>query len=154
MTPSLNITFKMKSMFFNAGTVAAAVDRATRGALSKAGALVMTIARRSMRSTKKSSVHSPPGQPPRAHSQHPYVKKFLYFALGPERNDVVIGPESLYKNRRMAAPVPSILEFGGRTHSYRRKRDVRIEARPFMGPALEKAEPYLERFWHRSVNAA
>ncbi len=154
MTPGLNITFKMRDWFFNTGTVAAAVDRATRGALSRAGSLVMTIARRSMRTTKNRQQHSPPGHPPRAHSDHPFVKQFLYFALGHERNDVVIGPESLYRHRRMAAPVPSILEFGGRSYSYRRKREVTIAARPFMGPALEKAEPYLERFWHRSVNAA
>ena len=52
---------------------------------------------------------------------------------------------------------PKILEFGGTTVATRRikgrrvRRRARIEARPYMGPALKKELPKLPRLWRNSV---
>jgi len=71
---------------------------------------------------------------------------------------VVVGPLRLNK----PGEAPSLLEFGGRTTIERKRtrkdgrrvverRRVRIEARPYMGPALRKELPSIPKAWASSV---
>jgi len=156
---------QVKDMFFDRATVKKSMDRAKLKFLSKAGAFVMTSARRSIRKTKKAVSH--PGQPPRGHGQQ-LLKKNIFFALDKATNTTYVGPIFLNQVNYDSASkpdkgtVPSVLEHGGtiivkevfrwgkwrrldqRLSSWRteglplRMRRVNIAARPFMQPALEK----------------
>ncbi|HQL55742.1 MAG TPA: hypothetical protein PLQ87_13620, partial [Phycisphaerae bacterium] len=76
-----------------------------------------------------------------------------FFAYEPASESVVIGPAKLNK----PTEAPRVLEHGGKTLVERRRRGkvvrrrVTIEARPFMGPALEKERPKLPKRWAGSV---
>jgi hypothetical protein len=142
------ITIQMKALFFDRPVVQRAVNKAKRATLSKAGAFIRTTARHSLRRRKGAAA---PGQPP--HSHVGLLKRFLLFAYEPASESVVIGPAKLNKSTE----APRVLEHGGRTLVERRRRGkvvrrrVTIEARPFMGPALEKERPKLPKRWAGSV---
>lgn len=137
---NLNLGFNVKRWFFDRAIVAQAVNRATRESLNKAGALVRTIARRSMRyvtalkeqrrqialARRKrmtgEPAPSPPGTPPHAVRPHPWIREFLYFAYDPAAQSVVIGPVRLPGSR---TNVPALHETGGRAIVKNRRREVR-----------------------------
>jgi hypothetical protein len=148
------IDMRVKDLFFDRPKVRRAVDRATRRALSKSGAFIRQRARTSMRRRRGSSA---PGSPPHAHEGS--LRRMLFFAYdpAPDGGSVVVGPVGF---RRSEAP--NTLEFGGAATVTRRRngrggkrvvetRRVRIEARPYMGPALRKELPNMPRTWAGSV---
>lgn len=92
------------NLFFDSPRVIAAVDVATRRAMSKMGAFVRTRARSSIRKRKKPS---PPGSPPSSHVGT--LRNLLFFAFDPVTYSVVVGPVLL--GRRPDA-VPGTLEAG------------------------------------------
>jgi hypothetical protein len=96
---------KAKGMFFSAPKVLGAVNKGERRALSRSGALVRTIAKRSIRKRKKPSQ---PGQPPSSHSG--LLKRFIFFGYDPATRSVVVGPAPL----GMGTDAQQTLEFGGR----------------------------------------
>jgi len=134
-----NLTWNVKNWFFDRERVRGMLRVTTRGALSKAGALVRTIARRSMRyvtsfqeqqrqiaagKRKRLSgepAPSAPGTPPRAVRPHPWIRQHLYYAYDPGRGSVVIGPVRLFSQ----VNVPALHEFGGRIVLRNRRRRVR-----------------------------
>jgi len=142
------IEMRVKEFFFDKARVIRAVDKARRAVLSKAGAFIRTTARHSLRRKKGAA---PPGQPPHSHTG--LLKRFLYFAYEPASDSVVIGPAKLNK----PGAAPRVLEHGGKALIQQRRRGkvvrrrVSIEARPFMGPALEKERPKLPKLWAGSV---
>lgn len=212
-------TIKVKELFFDRAAVIKAVGRAAARNLARSGALLMRIARNSMRYSKKSA---PPGQPPRAHKPNPLLRKLLFFSFDPGTESVVVGPERIGKG-----VAPALMEYGGEEtvlNTRRRLRKVgdggeirtsaaavgrdaagrfvamangatskvvkdtllgkrvvvtytklrtqaeadrsnqiqerlygpmrvrsQIAARPYMGPALEKARPSLTQLWANSV---
>ena len=123
----------MKHLFFDSPKVIATVDKTTRRVLSRFGAFVRTVAKRSIRKRKS---HSPPGQPPSSHIG--LLKKFIWFGYEPHKHSVVIGPARLSGKNRGEAP--SLLEYG-----------EKFPARPYMGPAYEKSRPKLSEFWKNSI---
>ena len=141
----------VKPLFFDSARVTRAMDKATRQALSKAGAFIRRTARRSMPRRKGPSQ---PGRPPHAHGRA-QLRKFIYFACGPAGRSVIIGPVGLGRAR-----VPELMEqehvrggsrrVAGRAPGGRRKI-YRYTARPFMGPALRQELPDLPRRWHNSL---
>jgi hypothetical protein len=148
------IDMRVKDLFFDRPKVRRAVDRATRSALSKSGAFIRQRARTSMRRRRGSSA---PGSPPHTHEGS--LRRLLFFAYepAPGGGSVVVGPVGF---RRSDAP--NTLEFGGAATVTRRRvgrdgkrvvlsRRVRIEARPYMGPALQKELPNMPRAWAGSV---
>ena len=143
------IGFVTKAMFFDKAAVIGAVDKATRKVLSKFGAFVRTGARHSLRKRKSISA---PGEPPSSHTG--LLKKFILFGYDRERRSVVIGPMRL--NQKIG-DAPAALEYGGQStvmtgsRRQRRKRRIRIAARPFMGPAFEREQPKLPAMWADSV---
>lgn len=142
------IDMRIKSLFFDRQKVVRAVDKTKRAVLSKAGAFIRTVARTSIRKRKGSA---PPGWPP--HSHVGLLRDFILFGYDRASDSVVVGPAKLNK----PTDAPRVLEHGGTTTVTKfsrgrlRKRRVRIKARPFMGPALEKERPKLPKRWAGSV---
>lgn len=138
---------RAKDLFFDRHAVMRAVNKAKRAALSKAGAFIRVTARRSMRRKKGSA---PPGKPPHVHTG--LLSRFVYFGYDPASDSVVVGPAGFKRST-----APNVLEFGGKSEVRTRRRGkvarrrVTIEARPFMGPALEKERPKLPALWAGSV---
>ena len=136
-------------MFFDTDRVKKSADAATRKALSQAGAFIRTAAKHSIRQRKKPS---PPGQPPSSHSG--LLRRFIFFGYDEARQTVVVGPMRL--NQKVGA-APEALEHGGMSEvveglrGKRRKRKVRIRARPFMGPAMDQEIPKFPGLWANSV---
>jgi hypothetical protein len=175
------VTVRMKSLFFDSPKVIRAVDKAKRQVLSKSGAVIRTIARRSMRPARQYSVTEMPeemresyerrakiakqaGLPrpkrPKAPSKpgEPprvrlgHLKRLLFYAYDPQRESVVVGPERFRKGQ-----APSVLEEGGTATvtgfegGKIVRRRIRVKPRPYMGPALEKERPRLPLRWRNSV---
>ena len=145
------IDMRMKSLFFDRPKVRKAVDHGKRRALSRAGAFIRQRARTSIRKRKRSSR---PGEPPSSHTG--LLRRFILFGYDRQRDSVVVGPLGFKRSR-----APNVLEFGGRTvvesgrarrsGRKRKKRTVRIAARPYMRPALEKERSNLPVVWRNSV---
>ena len=165
------VDMRMKKYFFDTKRVLRAVDKGRRAALSKAGAFIRTTARRSIRKRKRAA---PPGKPPSSHTG--LLKRFIFFGYDAGSDSVVIGPARLAKSTE----APHTLEFGG-TVKVRRDRLMRVEdtgrdkrgrftkgkykrvkagtrltyqARPFMGPAIDKERSKLPKFWRDSVRGS
>ena len=143
--------------FFDSAAVLRAVDRAKRRAMVRQGQLIRTIAKRSIRKRKGASR---PGEAPHSHRGH--LRRFLFYSYDRLRQTVVIGPTALSAR----AIVPPLLEAGGAVKSKRGRlisdgkggqrwvaRGVRqtYRPRPFMGPALAKAKPYLAETFRGTV---
>ncbi len=145
------VGFKFKGAFFNTSKVLAATSKATRKVLSRFGAFVRQTAKRSMRQKRG---ESKPGQPP--HSHEKLIKRFMFFGFDFNKSAVVIGP-ALLKNADQQPRGLEALEHGGtisrvRGRKNKRKRvKLKIKARPFMGPALEKETPKLPAMWRNSI---
>jgi hypothetical protein len=142
------IGMKFKQMFFTSKAVVSATDRATRRVLSKFGAYVRRTAKSSIRKRKAISA---PGKPPSSHTG--LLKRFILFGYDPAKRSVVIGPLRLTRGGRGDAP--RALEEGGTSRMVRRgrKKRVKIKARPFMGPAMEKEKTKLPQMWRNSVSS-
>lgn len=144
----------IKKMFFDRKVVRSAVDRATRQVFSKFGSHVRRRARNSMRPAPKKSPHavSRPGRPPRSHTG--LLKRLIYFGYERQRRSVVIGPVRL---NRKVGDAPEALEYGGTStvvaslRGKRKKRRVKIAARPYMGPAFKQEKPKLAAMWRDSI---
>lgn len=142
------IDMRITSLFFDRPAVVRAVDRAKRAVLSRAGAFIRQRARTSIRPRKGSA---PPGSPP--HSHEGSLRRLILFGYDPRSDSVVVGPVGF-----RGSVAPRALEFGGKTTvaSRRRaprdtRRTLRIAARPYMAPALEKERPKLPALWRDSV---
>ena len=141
------ITMRIKDMFFDRHVVMRAMDSAKRKVLSQAGAFIRTAARTSIRKRKGSA---PPGKPP--HSHEGSLRRLILFGYDRANQSVVVGPVG-FKN----SVAPRALEHGGTTVVLSRRRGrlqtrkVRIAARPYMAPALERERPKLPLLWRNSV---
>ena len=142
------IDMRIKSLFFDRPKVQRAMDRAKRRSLSRAGAFIRQRARTSIRKRKR---QSRPGQPPSSHTG--LLRRFILFGYDRRSDSVVVGPVGFRRSR-----APNVLEFGGRTTvelrrrgGRRQKRTVRIAARPYKRPALEKERTQLPAVWRNSV---
>ncbi len=110
---AFNLTWKIKSWFFDSPRVMAMMTDRTREALARGAALVGLIAQRSMRyRSPKSVAYAAPGSPPKAVSNHPYLRRFIQFAYDPGRGSAVVGP-LLLPGSRSPYKVGPLHEFGG-----------------------------------------
>jgi len=149
----MQLGWKVKSWFFDRAIIGRLVNKANREALAKAGALVRTFARRSMRYVTASREQrrlvalgrrkrlsgdpgpSAPGTPPHAIRPRPFIRQFLFYAYDPSTASVVIGPIRLSSKTN----VPALHETGGRAIVRNPRRiqrrlgrggEVRIGGRP------------------------
>jgi len=138
-----------KQMFFDRDKVRKRTDTGTRRVLSRFGAYVRTTAKHSIRKRKRIS---DPGEPPSSHTG--LLRRFIFFGYDRDRRSVVIGPMRL---NQKVGDAPAALEYGGTStmveglRRRRRKRRIRIAARPYMGPAFEQEKPKLPAMWRDSV---
>ena len=141
------ITMRIKDMFFDRATVVRATDGAKRKVLSKAGAIIRTAARTSIRKRKASA---PAGKPP--HSHEGSLRRLILFGYDRAADSVVVGPVGFKQS-----VAPNVLEYGGETVVLSRRggrltsRKVKVAPRPYMAPALEKERPKLPLLWRNSI---
>lgn len=144
------IDMRIKSVFFDRPKVIRAVDRAKRQALSRGGAFIRQAARTSIRPRKGTST---PGNPPFSHEGS--LRRLILFGYDAGSDSVVVGPVGFKRST-----APNVLEFGGTTSIIRRRqgprgglvrKQVRIAARSYMAPALERERPKLPALWRNSV---
>ena len=144
------ITMRIKDMFFDRHVVMRAMDSAKRKVLSQAGAFIRTAARTSIRKRKGTA---PPGNPP--HSHEGSLRRLILFGYDRASDSVVVGPVGFARST-----APRALEHGGETVVHSRvggrggrlvSRKIKIAARPFMAPALEKERPRLPLLWRNSI---
>lgn len=141
------ITMRIKDMFFDRHVVMRAMDSAKRKVLSQAGAFIRTAAKTSIRKRKGTA---PPGKPPYSHEGS--LRKLILFGYDRASDSVVVGPVGFAKST-----APKALEHGGEMVVHQRRggrlvsRKVKIAARPFMAPALEKERPKLPVLWRNSI---
>jgi len=151
------VRIKIARIFFDRKDMLDRIDAATKRVFSRFGAYTRRTARQSIRKRKKASK---PGKPPSSHEG--LLKRFIFFGYDRRQRSVVIGPEKL--SGPVSDTALEALEYGGRsrtsdyvwTAGRRRKkvfRNVKIDARPFMGPAFEKEKPKLDGLWHNSVTS-
>ena len=141
------LDMRIKSVFFDRPKVMRAIDRAKRQALSKGGAFIRQAARTSIRPRKGTST---PGNPPFSHEGS--LRRLILFGYDAGSDSVVVGPVGFKRST-----APNVLEFGGTTTIIRRRQgrlvrqQVRIAARSYMAPALERERPKLPALWRNSV---
>lgn len=148
------IGYQATRVFFDTKAVMARLPPARRKALSKGGAFIRQTARGSIRKGKKPSK---PGSPPKSHVGT--LKRLLYFAFDLATDSTVIGPEFTNTPGRRVKPVngtvASTLEEGGAVSVFLKRTgqsvNAKIEARPFMAPALEKNKSKLPELWRDSI---
>lgn len=153
------INARIKRLFFDRKAVISAVDRTTRKVLSRIGSFIRRDARKSIRSGGKKHKVSAPGEPPRSHTGD--LKNGIVFAYVEDTKSVVIGPIKMVTKGASpfgGATIPQILEEGGTTPGFRGRgrrrkpvRQVTIQARPYMSPALSLNLPKLPAMWANSV---
>lgn len=160
----IGVDFKMVDLFFDRKEVIDNVEKDERRALVQVGAYIRKVARNSLRRRKKSAQ---PGNPPSVYSRDSKLTlKNILFFYDKQNASVKVGPVQFTQSD----DAPGLLELGGvktvreerriypdgRKSSWRRKsvkRPSRLDdwetrttrytysAFPFMGPALERAEP-------------
>ncbi len=148
--------FDKARSFFNSKAVTKRVDATAGKVLRKFGGFVKRTARQSI-SKGKSRQISRAGHPPKGHTG--LLKNRIFFWFSDFTRSVIIGPEKVQTKGDVKL---SALEHGGRTTFRPRRRrgarqrptkNVFIQARPFMGPALMENEPKLSGMWKDSVKA-
>jgi len=138
---------RIKELFFDRKAVIDAVDKAKRVVLSKGARFIRVAAKSSIRKRKRPSS---PGQPP---SSHTGLLRRILFGWDQSTKSVVVGPVRLNK----PGMAPQALEHGGRSQLHRRRGtrivtvSVKVDARPYMGPALKRELPKLPKPWANSV---
>lgn len=150
----MSTNIKIKELFFDRRAVINAVDAAARKNLIRVGASLRRKARGLIRNPGKKGLPSKPGKPPK--NQTGLLKDFIFFSYEPENMSVVVGPVHLQSSE--GKNVPSVLEYGGISEAIvRDKRKVvsrhkyNLEPRPYMRPAYEQQEDYIQSVWLNSV---
>lgn len=161
-----------KSFFFDVPRVIKAMDAATRSGLSKAGAYIRRSAKGLIRKVGKSGKPSQPGNPPKSRTGvlkdfiffawDPTARTVV---IGPAKTNQVFFKGS---GQPVSGTAPEVLEYGGQigilewflpsrqkwvradlrskrklAERQTRIRTVKIEARPYMGPAYAMNEDKL-----------
>lgn len=162
----LNLKVKAATkLFFDREKVIAKVGKARARYLNRAGGMVRLTAQYSIRNATQKRVSSRAGETPVSHGDK-LLKRNIFYVFDAANEDAMIGPAKLNK----PGTAPATLEHGGdamiETFTWERdaagnvtrrgrtgKKRIKIAARPFMGPALEKVQPQLSKLWADTVTA-
>ena len=112
--------------------------RAKEGSIRSLGHAAAAIRLTARRSIRRAKTASSPGTPP--HTRRGALRSAILYSVEKGQQRALIGP-----SYEFVGPSALAHEFGGRF------RGDAYPRRPFMGPALEKMEPSLPRFWAGSV---
>ena len=155
------ISFKEpKKSVFDKEAIIKAVGKAKAKVMALQGAEIRRQARRLIKNPSNKRQVSAAGQPPI--NRTGLLRNFILFSFDTATRSLVVGPAKL----NVKSNAPNTLEFSGMSESQTVNRigkgggtykvtrpPVKIEARPYMGPALEKATPRLAALWENSVKA-
>lgn len=155
--------------------VMSSVDRASRSVLNKFGAFVRRTSRKSIKPASRVKLNelpederksvrarkkagekvllpfksSKPGEPPRSITKR--LKSLISFGYQQSTQSVVVGAE---KTSTKGTDVLRILEEGGTSSNTGRRNKgnrARVQARPYMGPALRENLPQLPQMWRDAI---
>jgi hypothetical protein len=101
---------------------------------------------RSSPRVRRPYAHSKPGEPPRTIRGD--LKKGWFFALEPQALTLVSGPVRLPRR----GDTPRVLDRGGDARNWQGQR-VYVQARPYLGPALQKSLPKMPDLLRASVGS-
>jgi hypothetical protein len=135
---------KVKTLFFDSPAVIKAVDNTTRKILNRIGGMIRLTARRSIKKVSSHAAASKPGKPPLSHTG--LLRNYIYYSFDPASRSVLVGPVAL---RAKGKNVPHTLEYSGPARI--KGKNVRIAARPYMGPALKVNQPKMVALWNNGV---
>lgn len=142
------IGMKSKLVFFDSKPVKRRMDKKTWKVLSTFGRFTRRRAQTSMRSGGKSGIVSDPGEPPRYHKKT--LRRNIFYGFDMQSFAVVIGPIVVPTKSRAGSLALEALEEGGLTTivgTNKKRMTVRIEERPFMGPAFEAEQSNISELW-------
>jgi len=144
-----NIRAKLTRLLFHPRIVTDLMDRATFRVFQHFGAIVRSAARGSI---KPGTGVSAPGDPPKSHTGS--LRNAIRYFVDRAARSVIIGPMKL--NGKRGGDAPALLEHGGKSRITVSGRNggryhPRYRARPYMGPAFEKAQPKLPTLWANSI---
>lgn len=135
------------------------VEQAREKSIKRGAAILRGIMRRLIRRKKGAS---PPGTPPHAHASGGGIKNLIFFEWDPLTKTAIVGPAISSGSAGNPAPVPKVLDQGGRTRvrltkALRRKigREnviARVRPRPFTGPALAQFEKSYPDLFRGAIN--
>lgn len=177
---SVGFKFDKARSFFSSDAVKAAVDEVERKNQAQAAGFIRTSAQRSQKyGTKPANAGDPPTA--HRDGRGPLMRKRLFFAFELRTRSTIIGPERLgsgdaleameqgksvrrtifVSDRRAARPMTDKQRAGFERimqwkHLNRKRRNVvvktfRVEARPFMRPALARNLDKVSGVWADSV---
>ena len=128
------ITMKIKTIT----DMEALLKKARAAAIRNLGLFGGLTRKFAQQSIKVSKDYASPGSPP--HSRKGLLKKAIVYAVDKDQQNVIIGPSS-----NVIADAGHPHEFGGvfRGNTY--------PARPFMGPALNRADAATSQIWKNSI---
>lgn len=163
----MSFTADFKLIFLDDPRFLRAVEKAKRKNLERQGKNVRTIMRRDMRRRKGPA---PPGSPPNAHSGEIRDKTFYFWDQAEE--SVVVGPiwfagsratdilnrggsYTLKRARTITKPGPVGARGGRKTAGgkirLKQGTTIKVEARPFVQPAVEKSQAQYPDIWRDSI---
>lgn len=147
------VKLKLGKLFLDRPAIMKRIDKAERSYLARAGGMIRTTAKRSIRPRKAVSA---PGGPPSSHTGK--LRDLIFFFYDKPKRSVVIGPEPFKSSN-----APELLEHGGnatvpkmvkrivngkpRWMKGKGKVQADYKARPFMGPAGATIGPQLPEMW-------
>lgn len=105
------------STWFNPSVVTNRMERAELQCLTRAGAYVRQVARRSIK--KRKHVTSAPGKPP---YEHGTFRNTIRFAVDKINRVAYVGAMRINRSKPGTAPAPQTLEFGGLSSPGRKPR--------------------------------
>lgn len=150
---------QVREGFLDRDLVARQMDKVQRGFFARFGGFTSTTIRRSIRSRR-----GPNGKPSAAGkapvNRSGLLKRNTFFSIDPVTQNLVVGPAALPGKRPETLRV---LEEGGTVRrkvgrrprrgepDTRTEQSVRVEARPYVGPAFEKAQARIDDFWRQAA---
>jgi hypothetical protein len=167
------------NFFTDANPLLKALDKAKRDRLSKTGAILRQSMRQSMRRRKKASPPGQPPSA-HGEGRGPLLKERLFFVYEPSTESVITGPEALRGSKSDApelqerggtvqrsypkrSPTGRKLKSAAAKAAFLRKvkagqikrervtRTVKVDARPYAGPALAREDQKLVGLWADAV---
>lgn len=143
------IGMRSKLVFFDSKPVKRRMDKKTWFVLSNFGRFVRRRAQTSIRPGGKKNAVSDPGDPPRSHGRR-LLRKNIFFGMDFQSMAVVIGPVVVSSKSGAGSLALEALEEGGLTTivgTNKKRRTIRLEERPFMGPAFEAEQSNISELW-------
>lgn len=141
-----SVMFAHKGLFLDRDAVKNAIRAAGQDPqrMQRAGGLIRSEARRSMRYVKKKTTNAPPGSPPRAHEPEPNLRSIVFF-WSPLLRMMAVGAPPFPGGSSQIQNVPEVHERGGKISQLVRLRLFKPPRNKSGRPATRKQLAALKR---------